>query len=191
MFKFTVNRYQLFVEVGPLPAIYGSYRQHAVLIEEFGIEGSDGDACMVAVTTSGDWPSLVVAQRFQGSEAGFHPGVLLVPEAGVLFVGAGERLLAYDLTGPARLWEDGAECGFWSWQQHGDVVLMSAELELAAWDTAGRKLWTTFVEPPWTYRVEDGRVHLDVMGVRSSFPISEGRSAVFPSARAAETHSAQ
>jgi len=29
---------------------------------------------------------------------------------------------------------------------------MSAELELAAWRTDGTKLWTTFVEPPWTYR---------------------------------------
>ena len=33
---------------------------------------------------------------------------------------------------PARLWEDYAEIGFWSWQRHDDTVLMSAELELAA-----------------------------------------------------------
>jgi hypothetical protein len=51
---------------------------------------------------------------------------------------------------------------------------MSAELELAAWDVHGRKLWTTFVEPPWGYRVEGGRVRLDVMGRGSSFDLTAG-----------------
>ena len=79
---------------------------------------------------------------------GFDPGLLLVPETGVLFLGAGERLLAYGLDQPRRLWEDTAEVGFWGWGRFGETVLMSAELELAAWDTSGRKLWTTSVEPP-------------------------------------------
>ena len=47
---------------------------------------------------------------------------------------------------PRRLSEDSADVGFWSWAQHGETVLMSAELELAAWSSAGRKLWSTFVE---------------------------------------------
>jgi hypothetical protein len=156
--------------------MYHSYRQHAVLAQEFGLDQSDGEACFVAVGSSGDWPSLVVAQRFSPCSGGFDPGVLLVPETGVFFVGAGERLLAYTLQGPARLWEDQANTGFWSWQQHGNFVLMAAELELAAWDTHGKKLWTTFVEPPWTYRVEGEGVHLDVMGSRSSFLIADGPS---------------
>jgi hypothetical protein len=113
-------------------------------------------------------------QRFSPCSGGFNPGVLLVPETGVLFIGAGDRLLAYKLDGPQRLWEDNANAGFWSWQQHGDFVLMAAELELAAWDTHGKKLWTTFVEPPWTYRVDGDQVHLDVMGSKSSFSISSG-----------------
>ncbi len=48
---------------------------------------------------------------------------------------------------------------------------MSAELELAAWDRLGTKLWTRFVEPPWSFRVIDNRVHLDIMGVKTDFPI--------------------
>jgi len=54
------------------------------------------------------------------------------------------------------------------------LVVMSAELELAAWDLAGRKLWTTFVEPPWQYTVEDGSIHLDVMGTKSQFDLERG-----------------
>lgn len=51
---------------------------------------------------------------------------------------------------------------------------MSAELELAAWDLEGNKLWTTFVEPPWEYAVRDGVVRLDVMGAKSEFPAWTG-----------------
>jgi hypothetical protein len=51
---------------------------------------------------------------------------------------------------------------------------MSAELELAAWTTGGAKLWTTFVEPPWSYRVADGLVILDVMGDERTIGLSGG-----------------
>jgi len=45
---------------------------------------------------------------------------------------------------------------------------------LAVWDVHGRKRWTTFVEPPWDYRVAEGTVHLDVMGRLTSFPLATG-----------------
>jgi len=51
---------------------------------------------------------------------------------------------------------------------------MAAELEFAAWDAHARKLWTTFVEPPWSYDVADGSVELDVMGTKSKFSITSG-----------------
>jgi hypothetical protein len=73
-----------------------------------------------------------------------------------------------------RLWEDTADIGFWSWRQHGQFVLMAAECELAAWDASGKELWTTFVEPPWSYRVEADRVLLDVMETKSTFRIQTG-----------------
>lgn len=55
---------------------------------------------------------------------------------------------------------------------------MAAELELAAWDIRARKLWTTFVEPPWDYAVRDGIVHLDVMGSESTFALATGPTSV-------------
>jgi hypothetical protein len=50
---------------------------------------------------------------------------------------------------------------------HGPTVLMAAELELAARDHRGGKLWSMFVEPPWTYQVASGLVELDVMGTKA------------------------
>ncbi len=41
---------------------------------------------------------------------------------------------------------------------------MSAELECAAWDIHGHKLWSTCVQPPWQYTVHGDIVHLVVMG---------------------------
>jgi hypothetical protein len=61
--------------------------------------------------------------------------------------------------------------GFWSWSVCPNAVLMAAELELAAWDRTGRKLWSRFVEPPWTFQVVNDEVHLDVMGERTEFPL--------------------
>jgi hypothetical protein len=73
-----------------------------------------------------------------------------------------------------HLWIDTADCGFWSWSRFGDYVLMSAELELAAWTYDGVKLWSTFVESPWSYSVAHDVVMLDVMGNESSFPLAAG-----------------
>ncbi|GAA0580321.1 hypothetical protein GCM10010172_76640 [Paractinoplanes ferrugineus] len=69
---------------------------------------------------------------------------------------------------------DEADFGFWGWCRHGEVVLMSAELELAAWTVDGEKLWTTFVEPPWSYDIDAGRVRVDVMGSVRSFDLRRG-----------------
>lgn len=99
---------------------------------------------------------------------------MLVPENHLMFIGAGERLLGYDLSNIRRLWEDQADTGFWHWTRHEDIILMSAELELAAWDTFGKKLWSTFVEPPWDYEFSQGRIELDVMGQKSSFSAAVG-----------------
>ncbi|MEM9412211.1 MAG: hypothetical protein AAGA30_13940 [Planctomycetota bacterium] len=98
----------------------------------------------------------------------------MIPETKTLLIGAGERLLAYDLDQPKLLWEDHIEAGFWGWARHNEIIVMSAELELAAWDTAGRKLWSTFVEPPWSYSVDESTVNLNVIGEKSSFALAVG-----------------
>ena len=155
---------------------YDIYAKRAALVEEFELERADRDAFyLTAQREVSAWPFLCVAQRYYPDTiAGCHPGVLLVPETGLLFVGAGERLLAYDLARPARLWEDQADDGFHGWFRHGDTLVMSAETGLAAWDIDGIPLWGTFVEPPWEYYVDDGTVHLDVMGALSAFPLHTG-----------------
>ena len=157
-----------------LPSTFDHYCSHAKLLEQFDMKASEGDFSFVSAGhVEGDWPELVVAQRFSPAQGGFDPGIAFLPDSHLLFVGAGTRLLAYDLTTPSRLWEDEADTGFWSWAVYPSAVLMAAELELAAWDRTGQKLWSRFVEPPWNYRVVRNTVHLDVMGRRSEFPLLE------------------
>lgn len=151
------------------------YSEHAKLFDVFDEEKIEGDWCMLALKSGMEWPSLVVKQRCRLPGI-FGPCALLVPETELLFLGVGERLLAYNLNPPSRLWEDFTDCGIWCWARHGDHVILSAELELAAWDIHGRKQWTMFVEPPWEYMVAGGLIHLDVMGAKSSFSIATGPS---------------
>ncbi|AWN22430.1 hypothetical protein DKM44_03590 [Deinococcus irradiatisoli] len=161
---------------GREPASLDALKQGAELAESHG-PAEHGEFFAVSVAEHGagsSAPALLVCQYFSPSVPGFEPGLLIVPETGVAFIGAGERLLAYDLKRPARLWQDRADAGFWWWDRSGDVVLMAAELELAAWNTSGRKLWSTFVEPPWFYRVEGETLHLDVMDFGRSFPLRSG-----------------
>ena len=179
MFQLSSDDLTLLCAHDSLPSLYAEYRAHAKLSDEFSLTSSDGQVCFLAVRRAQQWPFLVLAQRYSPTPAaGFFPGALLVPESGLLFVGAGERLLCYDLNAVKRLWEDTADTGFWCWSRHHDTILMSAELELAAWDLHGRKLWTTFVEPPWQFEIREQVVHLDVMGTLSSFEIHHGPSPI-------------
>jgi hypothetical protein len=160
-----------------LPAIFDAYKEHAALVDEFDLQSGEGDVFFSAVGAARpgtSWPTLVVAQRFKPCQAGFDPGVAVVPSTATVFVGAGTRLLGYRLDGqPIRLWEDVAELGFWHWSVHPGAVLMAAELELAAWNLHGVKLWSRFVEPPWDYSVAGDRVTLDVMGAVSEFGLTD------------------
>ena len=156
------------------PLRYEWAKQHTELLEEFDLQRSDGDFCYLVVGRSINHPTLVLAQRhYPPEDAEFYPGVLVVPETDVLFVGAGERLLAYDLAHVARLWEDVADY-FQRWARYGEVVIIEAELELAAWNLEGTELWTTVVEPPWSYEVTDDVLELDIMGVKSEFSLRRG-----------------
>jgi hypothetical protein len=172
--KLSIGPYLIQAERGKLPALYSEYSKRSILSEEFDLRNAEREHCFASVARAADWPQLVVAQTFWPSAGGFDPGLLLVPETETLFVGAGERLLAYRPGPFERLWEDKCDMGFWGWRQHGEYVLMSAELELAAWNCFGQKLWSTSVEPPWHYLVADNRVQLDVMGNRSEFDLAKG-----------------
>ncbi|MCC7450827.1 MAG: hypothetical protein IT324_25655 [Anaerolineae bacterium] len=169
----TVGDYILECLPDGLPDDLDEYVKRASLSDRLNLENPAGRPFFLAVRDRiTAWPFLVVAQRYV--PAVFHPGVMLVPETQTLLIGAGERLLAYELYTPQKLWEDTADVAFWSWARYGNFVLMSAEVELAAWDINGNKQWTTFVEPPWNYTVEGNIVHLDVMGKQSVFSLATG-----------------
>lgn len=179
MFTVCIGNYSLILQDRGLPSMADEYAKRASLNEHFETSDDCGEWCYVAIsnTKRTEWPFLTVTQRYSPSTAGFEPGVILIPETQKLFIGAGERLLAYDLGQPKRLWEDNADTGFWCWARHNDTIIMSAELELAAWNVSATKLWSTFVEPPWDDTVSEGTVNLDVMGVKSRFDLIAGPNA--------------
>ena len=164
---------------GDFPPLFDLLTANADLAEQFGnLRGrNDEDGTVFCVSVNSQfqiWPALFVAQRYSPDGGGFNPGVLIVPETRLVLIGAGERLLAYELNGLERLWEDATNFGFWWWDRQGEVILMAAELELAAWNLNGQKLWSMFVEPPWSYSVQNGVIQLDVMDNLSSFPLATG-----------------
>ena len=176
MFSIAIDTYGFLCSPDTLPDGYPYYRQHALLADEINLASDEGACCFIAIKRGTDWPFLVVAQRYTPAGHGFNPGIALVPETGIVFIGAGTRLLAYTLEGPRKLWEDTADFGFWCWRRYADCMLMSAELELAAWTVHGKKLWSTAVEPPWDYSITKGTVYLEVMGQKSSFALERGPS---------------
>jgi hypothetical protein len=111
----TVGDVQILVVLAP-PSTLGVYQLHAELVEVFSSADEPGDVgyAFVAVNDGGEWPRLVVTQRFSPASPGFAPGVLLVPAQRQLFLGAGTRLLAYQAQSGRwrRGWVDEAEFGF-------------------------------------------------------------------------------
>jgi hypothetical protein len=159
MFQLSFGEYEVRCQHAGVPDLLSQFVHHAALYDQFDEPSECDNACFLAVTRRGDsWPFLVVTQRYAPAGYGFFPGALVVSESHRLFMGAGRRLLGYDLLRPSRLWVDETDCGFWSWSRYGGVVLMMAELELAAWTTEGQKLWSRFADPPWEYRVEGAAV---------------------------------
>lgn len=182
MVRLSIARFVVVCESNGAPACYDHYKRHAMLAHEYGIGDHEGAPWFVGVGHGNGWPILTAMGTSRASSV-FNLCVAIVPETEMLFIGAGERLLAYRLDVPELLWEDRTEFGAWSWHRHGDVMVLSAELELAAWSLEGEKLWSTFVEPPWDYTVDGDTLHLDVMERKSSFSLHTGplqHAAVLP-----------
>ena len=174
--RLTFSQLTLLVQTNSLPASYRDYVDHAAVVEEFALEEAKGTECFVGARWGSDWPVLVLGMRYWPSGPGWDPGVALVPETWHLFVGAGTRLLAYDLSNPVprRVLDTLAGGGFLRWRVDGGVVTMAAERQLAAWDNRAKALWTVEVDPPGTYRVEAGRVHLEAGSETRTFWLAEG-----------------
>lgn len=167
-FRFTCGAYTISL-ADSLPPTYYSACQRAQLVDTFELEGAYSSLCYLAVARGHDcWPFLIVAQRYSpGASSGFFPGALLIPETELLLLGAGERLLAYRLDEPQRLWEHHLPGGFWQWERSQDRVILSSENVLAVWDIHGQKRWDIPLEPPWNYAVEQEIIHV-YMGDRQT-----------------------
>jgi hypothetical protein len=176
-----IGEWALDIQLDALPSHYGWLVERARLVEEVELRASDARLIFAAIYSVGTssldrrHPILVLAQRYSPYEAGFDPGFLIVPHTATLFVGAGERLLAYDLRAPKRLWSDTAWPGFWRWGSGPQYVWMLSELEFAVWSPRGEKLWTTPVEPPWEADVVGEVATLDIMGRKEKRRMSDGQ----------------
>ncbi|WP_243611665.1 hypothetical protein [Shimia aestuarii] len=173
-----LGEWELWIEDGNLPSIFAAYLENAVFADQIDLANAEGRFHFFGVTkseTRNGWPSVVVAQRYRDAQQSFSPGILLVPDTSLVFIGAGERLLCYNIEEKTRLWEDETHLGFWRWSQSGSYVLMSAETEFGVWRQSGEKLWSTFVEPPWTFEIKGQNVQLDVMGSIRNHQLSDGK----------------
>lgn len=127
---------------------YDEQREQAALVDQVALDEADEHIGVLAVGhATGGWPFLIVEHSHVNPwmDDRLQIDALLVPETHILFAGAHQSVAAYDLRVPARLWSDTADASFHAWQRYGQVVLMSAELEMVAWDMHGRKLPCTLV----------------------------------------------
>ena len=170
--------WNLVIEDGGLPPLFNEYLQHADFVDQIDVNNADGRFYFLGICkreASIGWPSVISVQKYQIAQQAFSPGILIVHDTSLVFVGAGDRLLCYDIDNQKRLWEDETSFGFWGWAQFGTYVLMSAELEFAVWNQSGQKLWSTFVEPPWNFEVRGQTVELNVMGKLRLHRLSDGK----------------
>lgn len=173
----SIENWSLSIEDGSLPSLYSSYVAHARFVDEIGIKEDSGKILFVGITPpSSSWPEIIVCQRYSPSDGGFSPGILLVPETCTLFIGAGERIVGYDIRARQKLWEEPIDCGFWGWEKVGEHVLLVAEMEFGVWTSSGERLWSTYVEPPWDFHVNGNVIELNVMEKKRRLRISDGSS---------------
>ncbi len=173
MFRITLDEYTITLSED-YPGMYHEYHKHAKLADVVDSSDAEGSLFYFSLAKGDDWPFLIVVQKCNpGPESGFYPGALLVPETHYVFIGAGKRLLAYTWDPPKKVLTETLSVGFLGWSRYGQFVIMSSELELAVWNINGEKLWSTFVEPPWNYTIENDELHLDVMGKETTFSLSK------------------
>ncbi|MEL6839768.1 MAG: hypothetical protein AAFP85_10775 [Pseudomonadota bacterium] len=177
MLSIMVDDWELRIQDGDLPSIFTAYLDHADYVDKIDLDNPEGRFLFFGALNRGQedgWPSIISAQKYRDERRTFTPGFLVVPNTSLVFVGAGERLLCYDVQNKTRLWEDETTFGFWAWRRFDRYVLMSAEIEFGVWDQHGKKLWTVFVETPWGYEVKNDYVELNVMGTRTIYKLSDG-----------------
>jgi len=144
--------------------------ERRVQVDRVGSE-DEGEAAYALVHRAGGAPTLLVVGSHRPS---FGCGVHLAVDTGVLFFGCGESVCAYDMATGRKLHHDVTPFGFHSWNRHGDVLVMSGELEVAVYSLDGNRLWAATVEPPWDYGVNGERMYTVVLGHRVEFSLHAG-----------------
>ena len=150
--------------------------EDAVVVEKLENEDEYNEYIYYGITDCGVSPDLVVEGYYSpASVSGFYPGILILPNENIMFFGAGDIVQIWQLSPYKKIHEESPECGFWGWSTHNDLVIMTGELELAAWNNLGEKLWSKFVEPPWYYEVQEETITTNVMDYEESFNIYTGK----------------
>lgn len=175
MLHVTVGRYSIAVAFSP-EWVSNSARMLSVIRESLVCDDDDRSYLAVGISDCGPGPELLIEGWYSpGPLSGFFPSVLVVPDTGVAFIGAGSTVLCFSLAPIEKLAQEHIEAGFWQWHLYGQFVFMSAELEFAVWSTDGKKLWSRFVEPPWHFMAQEEFVTLNVMGDQQVFDLLDGK----------------
>ena len=170
----TIGQYSLAIAISP-DQVSHTARADSLVREKLISQHDDQAYLAVGVSNLGLSPDLLVEGWYSpGPENGFHPGILVIPETEVVFIGAGTTVLCFSMAPIAKLDHREVEVGFWSWVRYGAKVIMCSELEFAVWNIHGKKLWSQFVEPPWSYEIQGEIVVLEVMGFQKRVNLENG-----------------
>ncbi|GAA4795372.1 hypothetical protein [Lysobacter hankyongensis] len=135
----TIGRYSVSLSSSP-DVINRHTREFAVVTKRLTTHESRGDYVAIGIADArlGEDP-LVEGQYYPGPASGFHPGILIIPETDIVFIGVGTNVIVYSMAPISEIVHIQTEAGFWCWKRHGTSVLMCAELEIAVWSINGQK----------------------------------------------------
>ncbi len=163
MIQFQFDKYKIAVEIGKEPIDYNYWIKYAsfIDIEE---QTKDKTPIYIGIGEHQDWYKTIVSFSSDPIDyGGFNPGLILVPETDILFIGAGTNVRIYDLKHQLKLFVKELHCGFLGWKRYDDFIIMQEELEFGIYSLTGQEIWSTEVEPPWTFSIEIDTVKLNVM----------------------------
>ena len=160
MYRISIGRYTVSVASASGPVANDLIACHALLHDDLSDPSTREDRwCWFAVERSTGEVLLSVTATGEATGGPDVAGIQLIPETDRLLVAAADTLACYDLAQPRRLWRDRA---FWfrRWLRCGDVLLMQAEYELAAYDLSGDRLWSTQADFPYELEFTGTRLRL-------------------------------
>jgi len=163
LIQFNIDKYTIAVQIGKEPDLFDMWLKYASFKDIDGLSEA-GTPIYIGIRQGEEWYSTVIAFRSDPIDyGGFHPGLLLEPMTDTLFIGAGTVIRTYDLKHQQKKFEKVLPCGFWAWTRHKDLIVMQEELEFGIYTLEGQEMWSTFVEPPWTFEIQGKEVKLNVM----------------------------